>query len=120
MATLQQINGIYHLLFRFGGKPFRRSLGTANNDEAETIKKEVDVHLSRINVGVIAPPPEDADVVQYVLTGGKNVAKPKVVATTSPTLEEMLKGFWRHCPAGPRRRILSPLRRHISLTCSAS
>ena len=71
MATLQAINGIYHIRFRFGGKPFRRSLGTANSDEAETIKKEVDVHLSRINVGVIAPPSEDADVVQYVLTGGK-------------------------------------------------
>lgn len=104
MATLQAINGIYHIRFRFGGKPFRRSLGTANSDEAETIKKEVDVHLSRINVGVIAPPPEDADVVQYVLTGGKNVAKPKVVATTSPTLEEMLKGYLASLPSGSKEK----------------
>ncbi len=118
MATLQQINGIYHLRFRFGGKPFRRSLGTTNTDEAETIKKDVEVNISRINSGVIPPPPEDSDVIQYVLSGGKNVAKPKIVEPTSPTLEEMWKGYLVSLPAGSKEEnSLATETTHFSHLC---
>ena len=34
MATLQLIKNAFHIRFRFGGRPFRRSLGTVGRDEA--------------------------------------------------------------------------------------
>ncbi len=74
MATLEQING-YHLRFHFGGKAFRRSWGTTNDDDCEAIKKQAEVHLHHINVGLIDQPPQNAEVIQSILSGGKSVAK---------------------------------------------
>ena len=44
---------------------------------------QVEVNLHRIGVGVIPSPSDDADVLHYVLTGGKE--RSKIVAKQSPT-----------------------------------
>ena len=48
MATLQTINNAFYIRFRFGGRPYRRSLGTVGRDEAENTRMQVDVNLHRI------------------------------------------------------------------------
>jgi len=44
MATLQSINNVFHIRFRFDGHPYRRSLGIVVRDDAEDTRKQVEVN----------------------------------------------------------------------------
>jgi hypothetical protein len=76
MASLQLVRGIFYVRFRYGRKAYRRALEISDAQDADALKKQVEINLHRIGVGVIPSPPDDADVPHYVLTGGKKVAKP--------------------------------------------
>ena len=104
IASLQEINGIFHLRFRYGGKPFRRSLGVDNRDDAESSRKQVEVNLHRIQTGIIEPPPATADIPQYVLSGGKSVARPVVESPSSPSLQQLWDGYLQSLPHGSKEK----------------
>ena len=93
-------------------------MGLITSEEAEAIKKQVEINLHRINAGVIDPPPQNADVPQYVLTGGKNVAKPTVETSASPTLKEMWDGYLESMPSGSKEEnSLATETTHFSHLC---
>lgn len=93
MATTQRINETYYVRFKFRGVPYRKSLEHSDKDKAEATRKRVEVTLHDIKTGLLPPPPPDADVPQYVLSGGKLAAKvaphqPAPVAVTVGSLWE--------------------------------
>src|SRR5205823_1147802 len=105
MATLQLIKNAFHIRFRFGGRPFRRSLGTVGRDEAENTRMQVEVNLYRIKVGVIPPPPHEADVPLYVMTGGKEGRKPTTAerpVRPVPSLKELWDDYLASLPTGAK------------------
>jgi len=105
MATLQPINNAFYIRFRFGGRPYRRTLGMVARDEAENTKKQVEVNLHRIKVGLIPPPPPGADVPLYVLTGGKEGGKPTEAekpAQPVQSLKELWDGYLASLPSGAK------------------
>ncbi|MBI1830958.1 MAG: site-specific integrase [Planctomycetes bacterium] len=105
MATLQLIKNAFHIRFRFGSRPFRRSLGTVGRDEAENTRMQVEVNLHRIKVGVIPPPPHEADVPLYVMTGGKEGGKPTVAERPLqpvPSLKERWDDYLASLPTGAK------------------
>ncbi len=114
MASLQQINGVFHVRFRLGGKPFRRSLGTGEHSEAESLRKQIEVNLHRINVGIIPVPPPDADISHYVLTGGTQCGKANLVATPQATLESLFEDYFAALPSGAKEEnSLATERTHV-------
>lgn len=102
MATLQRIRDSYYVRFRYAGRPYRRSLDTSVTEEADAAKRQVEVTLHRIKVGLIPPPPPGADVALYIITGGKDDGRPKVEDRPVPTLKEMWEGYLASLPAGAK------------------
>ncbi|OAI46536.1 hypothetical protein AYO44_11135 [Planctomycetaceae bacterium SCGC AG-212-F19] len=92
MASLQKIGTNYYVRFRFGGKPFRRSLETTVWDEAEAIRKQVELTLHRINTRVLAPPPAGADVALFIMSGGQ--IEQRFVLPEQPPAPETLGSPW--------------------------
>src|ERR1022692_2288111 len=105
MATLQPIKNAFYIRFRFEGRPFRRSLGMVGREEAENTRMQVEVNLHRIKVGVIPPPPPGADVLLYVLTGGKEGSKPPEAeqpVQSVQSLKEMWDEYLLSVPTGAK------------------
>lgn len=102
MASLQFIKKVCHIRFRLAGKPYRRSLGITDEDEAQDRKKQVEITLHRIEVGLIPPPPPGADVPLYVLTGGKEGVKAPAVERPAMTLKEMWDSYLASLPTGAK------------------
>src|SRR5580658_9181960 len=100
MASLQRIGTVFHLRFRFGGQPYRRSLGTAIRDDADSTKKQVVLNLHRIKVWLNPPPPPGADVPPYVISGGKEGIEPS--ETERPTLAKMWENNLESLPPGAK------------------
>ncbi len=89
MASLQQIKDVMYVRFRFGGKPFRRSLETSSKQDAEAARLQVELTLHRIKTGLLPPPPPEADVAQYIISGGK-LDKSLIVPPPTPPSETLL------------------------------
>jgi len=102
MATLQSIKNVFHIRFRFNGQPYRRSLGIAVREDAEDTRKQVEVNLHRINVGLIPPPPPGVDVPLYVLTGGKEGGKPTAKERPMKSLKELWDDYLASLPTGAK------------------
>ncbi len=94
MASLQIIGSSYHVRFRFGGQAFRRSLETTDPNEAEAARKQVELTLHRLNTGVLSPPPDDADVVLFIISGGKIEKKPVLSEPVLPPAPKTLRSVW--------------------------
>ena len=102
MATLQSIKNVFYIRFRIDGRPYRRSLGIASRDDAEDMRKQVEVNLHRIKVNLIPPPPPGADVTLYVLTGGKEGCKPTVPERPVQTLKALWDDYLASLPTGAK------------------
>jgi integrase len=102
MATLQSINNVFYIRFRFDGRPYRRSLGITVREDAEDTRKQVEVNLHRIKVNLIPPPPPDADVALYILTGGKEGCKPTAPERPVLSLKELWDDYLASLPAGAK------------------
>ena len=62
MASLQrQATGVFHIVFRFGGTRYKRSLGTKNKSNANVKRTEIRETIDLIKRGRIEIP-EDAQV----------------------------------------------------------
>jgi len=83
MASLQQRSGWFHLHFRYAGKQFTHALKTKERREAEAQRGTVDRYLIRIRNQEVPPPPPDADLPAFLLSGGK------IAVDTTPISQTM-------------------------------
>lgn len=91
MANLGRKNGIYTARFRYLGKEYKKSLKTADRDDANAALLEVQRAIHRLTVGILQVP-EGVDPGDFILSGGTlatNHSRPKV----GPTLDELAKEF---------------------------
>lgn len=110
MASLQQIKDRFYIRFRFAREAFRRSLEVTDRDEAEAVRKQVELTLHRIKTGVLPTPPPDADVALFIISGGK-VEKKIVLPEPSPpppapeTLGSVWAGYKASFPEGAKESL---------------
>jgi len=77
----------YHVCFRLGGHKFKRSLKTANDSQAESVKGRIEENIRLVERGILTIPP-GADVPDFLLSDGK-VTKP-IEIPTNITLESLI------------------------------
>ena len=112
MANLQERNGWYHLQFRYQGRQFSHALKTQNLREAEGIRGTVDLVLIRIKNREIPPPAADADVVDYLLAGGKAVEAPATMQAPL-TAKELIERYVKaHENGALEKNSLATIRLH--------
>lgn len=97
MAGLEKRNGRYNIIIRFGGQRFIRSLGTADEKEAEELKERVERRSRLVKTGDIELPAR-ADVPTFLLSDGKLTSK--LVATATLRLSQLFEGFFTSLPEG--------------------
>jgi integrase len=76
MATVERRNGRFRLIFYLTGKRYSASLRTADPREADAIAGSAERTLMLLQQGVLTVP-EGADLVPFVLSGGKLTERPK-------------------------------------------
>ena len=74
MASLEQRNGTYRIIFRYGGQKYSRSLKTTNKRSADLALAQLEDRLRRADLGTLTLPP-GADVASILLSSGKSTKK---------------------------------------------
>jgi len=98
MSYLQQRpSGLYQLVFRFGGRRFKKALKTTQMDVAEAARVRLDESLRLVANGRL-PIPDGADIPTFLLSDGKLNGKPTLPATL--TLAKLFQGYLEHLPDG--------------------
>lgn len=97
MASLENRNGTYRLVFRFGNSKFSRSLRTKDKRTAEGCLARAEDNLRRVELGTLDVP-DDCDLAAFLLSDGRANGKPKVLQLQ--TLAALLDGFLAGLPAG--------------------
>src|SRR5947209_4157354 len=106
--ALDPDSGFYRIVFRYGGKQYRRSLKVREGRRADAIRGRVEETLYLLDAGHLAIP-EGAEPGNFILTGGK-VAEPSakslcgtVALSAGPaTLGMLLAAYQRELPAGAK------------------
>lgn len=76
MATIENRNGKYRVIFYYGGRRHTSSLKVDDPDQAAWVAARVDETLSLIRRGTTSVP-DGADFVQFVLSGGRQNQLPQ-------------------------------------------
>lgn len=97
MASIVERGDSLHVVFRFGGRKFSRSLKTSIRSEAEGAVARLIENLSLIERGRLIIP-TGADVPTFLLSDGKLNERPKVNATL--TLTDLFTQYFDMLPAG--------------------
>ena len=97
MASLEQRNGRFRIVFRFGGQKLSRSLKTKDEDDANGAFARLQDNLRRAELGHLAVP-EGADVAAFLLSDGRALAKPTLPKVR--TLKQLLESYMATLPAG--------------------
>jgi integrase len=102
MASIELRNKTYHVVFRFGGKKYTRSLDTDDSGKAESWKGMVEETIRDVRMGKIAVP-ADADVAEFLLSQGRRTApfKSSDEASQRPealTLRGLFEQYFAHLP----------------------
>jgi integrase len=98
MSSLEQRGtGQFHLIFRFGGRKFKKALKTTQTDVAEAARVRLDENLRLVSAGRLIIP-EGADIPTFLLSDGKLNGKPKVLAPL--TLSALFQEYRDHLPDG--------------------
>ena len=97
MAGLEQRNGRYNVIVRFGGQRFVRSLKTDDEEEAMSRKMRLEENIRLVESGRLQLP-EGADVITFLLSDGKLSQKP--VAERTLTLSQIFDEFFAAIPEG--------------------
>ncbi len=97
MAGIEQRNGRFNVIFRFGGKRFVRSLKTADEGKAVRRRDEIQETIDLVERGKLVVP-KDADLVTFFMSAGNISALP----TFSSTLElsTLFDMFFDQLPPG--------------------
>jgi integrase len=84
--------GNWIVMFRFGGKQFRRSCETASKSDAVSTKARVEDTIRLLNLGRISIPP-DADPGVWIMSEGKLTEKPKLPKHELRRLDEICTAY---------------------------
>lgn len=87
MASLENRSGHYHVVFRFGGKKFTRSLETDNEREADRLRTNLEQTIRDVKSGRMVIP-DDADIATFLLSDGK-LTDQVVIETVEERREEV-------------------------------
>jgi len=83
MASLQERNGSYRVLFSHHGKLHTFTIGKVEKDEAENKARQVDYLLMRLKQRLIVLP-EGTDIVTFIEHDGKTPRTPGRLWPTPP------------------------------------
>ncbi len=104
MATVyQNATGVWLIRFRFGGRQFYRSLGTAEEKAAKGVKAQVEETLGLLKRGRLSLPPGAGpdEAALFIMSGGKATQRP-VVAPAAKTLKEVTDAYFAELPEGAK------------------
>lgn len=93
----QRSSGQYHLIFRYGGRRFKKALKTTQTDVAEAARVRLDENLRLVAAGRLVIP-EGADIPTFLLSDGKLNGKPSLPAAL--TLGKLFEEYLAHLPDG--------------------
>lgn len=111
MATVEQRNKRFRLIFYFAGQRYSGALRTAERREAEAIAGSVNRTLMLLEQGLLEVP-EGADLVSFVLSSGKLAEKPK--APTIRTLAELRDRYLQaHAIGAMEQNSLDTVKMHL-------
>ncbi len=94
----------YHIRFRYGGKPFKRSLPLEGDREAERVCGVIEEAIKDLKRGRLEIP-AGADVGAFLLSGGKNTGKIAVTAVSEScqmTLDALFGTYERDLTPGSK------------------
>ena len=97
MAWLEQRGKLFHLVFRMGGRKFKKSLKTASADEAASMVNRIERRLTLIERGDLVIP-SDADLMTFLLSDGK--MERRIQLTTAITLKALCDQYLAALPEG--------------------
>lgn len=105
MASLQQeTTGVFHIVFRFKRRRYKRSLATKNQAAAFALKSEIEETMDLLERGRIGVP-ESVDPIDFILAGGKEELlaerTSRDVRNETPvalTLKELFRRFFEAIP----------------------
>jgi hypothetical protein len=89
---LDRTSGRYHIRFRYGNLPFKRSLQLADDREAERVCGVVEETIKDLKRGRLSMPP-DAEPGAFLLSGGKNTGKLTVTPRVAMSLSELFDEY---------------------------
>jgi hypothetical protein len=91
MAWLEYRGGAFRIRFRYGGKKHYHALRTSSEKEAKDAVARFEENSRLIDRGIIAAPPETADLGVYIISGGKHPTRPtQETRQDRPTLKTLL------------------------------
>src|SRR5262245_58385496 len=114
MASLQERNGWFHLLFRYRGRQYSQALKTQDPREAEALRGVADRVLIRIRNHEIPPPPPDAVLPAFLLAGGR-VPEPARPVEAPLTLKDLAARYEAaHSNGAMEKNSLATARMHLN------
>ncbi len=104
MAWLESTTGgTFRIGFRFGGRKHHLPLGTGDRREAEATLGRFEANARLLDLGVIAPPPDGADVGTYVVSAGKLDHRPSQIDRAVPdTVGGLIDAYLAGYPKGAK------------------
>lgn len=101
MATLEHdaASGRYHVLFWYGGRQFKRSLKTKDEDKAKAVCQRIEEMIGLLERGLVEIP-SNADPGQFIVTDGKLTSKPVVRKVV--TLGDLFDRYREMLPEGAK------------------
>lgn len=114
MASLQQRQGWFHLLFRYRGRQHSHALKTKDRREAEAVRGSVNRLLIRIRNQEFPPPPAQADVAAYLLAGGNAPPASEPTVPTVPLRELADRYLAAHSNGAMEANSLATAKLHLS------
>jgi integrase len=103
MAWLETKGHVFRIRFRFGGSKCLHSLHTSAEREARDALARFEEHQRWIDRGIIAPPPEGADIGVYIMSGGKHTERPsETPLPPRPTLTMLFDGYLEGYPTSAK------------------
>ena len=96
MASLEQRNGRFRVVFRYDGEKYARSLKTTSEKAAAASVARLEDNLRRLELGTLTVP-DDTDVPTFLLSDGRRNGKLKTPKIRF--LRELLDAFVAQIPA---------------------
>jgi integrase len=97
MASLENRNSSFRIVFRFAGQKYSRSLRTRSEKAAQASLARLEDNLRRLELGTLQLP-DDSDVASFLLSDGQQRSKPK--KATIRTLQHLCDRFLKSIPEG--------------------